>query len=216
MTKKSYVWRYFTELDHSSARCKLCPDILLKNGGSTKGMRKHLESLHGITEHDSQEVVAPPAKKQKTILDFAKYSTLNETIARQVCDVGLNFNQIAQNEYLRINLERDFKVKVPKHPSNIAEHFYSFYEEVKKQTIDQIGKMREKGHKFSATLDEWTACSNKRYLNINLHFHEKEESKLINLGLIPIKGSCDALHLKELVSLFFNFSNYLNNSLRIV
>lgn len=48
---------------------------------------------------------------------------------------------------------------------------------------------RDKKGKFSVSLDEWTSCANKRYININLHC---PELNVINLGLIRIHGSATA------------------------
>ena len=209
MVKKSKAWKYFQVIDKDSARCNIedCPSIISTKSSSTKGLLKHLERLHGISLDGSEET-QPPAKRQRTIEDCMKFPSLDEAIARQICEYNLNFNQIARNVYLRTKLSEDFKQPIPAKSSNIAAHFYKFFEKVKSMTIDRIRVLRENGKKFSCTLDEWTSGANKRYLNINLHYVEEDANKYINLGLIPIKGKCDAEKLKNLVSCSFGFYHF--------
>lgn len=202
MTKKAWCWNHFEEIDKSSARCKVenCQSILSTKGSNTKGLNQHLDLLHGIKKPSQDKEPLPPAKRQKTIPEMIKFTTLNETIARQVCEIGLNFNQIAKNDYLRKCLEKDFQTHIPSKPSNISKHFFDFYKCIRGKVLDNIKEIKNEGKKFSTTLDEWTACSNKRFLNINLHYNNEEKSHHFNLGLIPIEGSCNSLRLKELVN----------------
>jgi hypothetical protein len=64
-----------------------------------------------------------------------------------------------------------------------------------------IETMKEDGEKFSASLDEWTSRSNRRFLNINLHFSvTTTKTEHINLGMIEMDGRCPAEKLVEMVS----------------
>ena len=48
-----------------------------------------------------------------------------------------------------------------------------------------ISSLRKTGNKFSATLDEWTSLKNVRFINVNIHFIEKESKRFINLSVQP-------------------------------
>ena len=42
----SDIWKYFDKLSNEEARCKICNKKLKPSLGSTKGLWKHLESMH--------------------------------------------------------------------------------------------------------------------------------------------------------------------------
>jgi hypothetical protein len=203
MVKKAYAWKYFEETGSHSAKCTVedCGTVIQTRGGSTSGLIKHLRTKHNLEgDNEAVENRQPPTKKQKTIPELIKFSSLNETIARNVCEYGLNFNQLSRNDYLRICMERDYAQKLPRNPTGIANHFFDYFETVQTATIQRINAMKNEGNKFSCTCDEWTACSNKRFFNINLHYIENvNKENHINLGLIPIQGSCTADNLKSMV-----------------
>ena len=177
----SFVWKYFIKVDKNFAKCKEqnCGKLIKTCKANTTGLKSHLSKIHQIEEGNMELSVSPieqPTKKQKCLIDLVQFSSLEETISRLICQNNLNYNQIAKSKYLNKSLHRDFpKQYVPKHPTTIT---------------NQLGSLKAKGTKFSTTLDEWTSGSRKRYLNINLHYFDDNESKHINLGLIRLFGSC--------------------------
>lgn len=197
----SFSWKYFTKINKKSAKCSIdgCQRTIQIQDSATTGLIRHLRTVHGISEGEKNTPL-PPAKKQKIIVEFLKFSTFDETIARHVCEYGANFNQLSKNEYLRDCMLRDFKQYLPTKPANVAKHFDKFYEDVRSKTVSRIRSLLDNGRKFSVTTDEWTANTKKRYLNININFLDNQVTRFINLGLVPIKGSCNASNLKELVS----------------
>ena len=48
------------------------------------------------------------------------------------------------------------------------------YELVKQKVIEDLAKLKEKGIRFSYTGDEWVSTSNKKYLNLNVHYIQKQ------------------------------------------
>ena len=56
-------------------------------------------------------------------------------------------------------------------------------------------RMAQSGTRFSITVDEWTSCNSKRYLNVTLHSQEDS----YKLGLTSIEGSCDSYKVHSLV-----------------
>ncbi|KAG5670303.1 hypothetical protein PVAND_000579 [Polypedilum vanderplanki] len=198
---KSFAWKYFKKIDDKYAECQVqnCTKKRIAiTGSNTKGMIGHLKNIHNILKDELNNSDAqPPQKKQKTIMDFVKFSSLKETIARLVCEDNMNFKQIVKSEYMRKSLQRDFSENVPKNSSTIMKLFLEFYEDIRQQTIILINDLRGRGLRFSVTLDEWTSGANKRYLNINLHYFERENAHHINLGMIRMDGSWTANRLKQ-------------------
>lgn len=54
--------------------------------------------------------------------------------------------------------------------------------------------MKDKGHEFSITINEWTSKGNRRYLNISVHQLEKD----FNSGLAPISSTRNARTMLKL------------------
>lgn len=215
MAPRSFVWEYFAKCsDKTKVKCNLCKKIVDTSGGSTKGLITHLKSIHKIIQTDDVIVVddpndtafeksnlEPPKKIQKTINDLMMYRSLEETIARLICQDNFNFNQIAKSSFVREALQIKFpRSTIPKNPSGVTKLLLIFYENIKKKTIEKIQVLLLKGKFFSATLDEWTSTSLRKYLNINIHYSENNSSSYINLGMVRIQGSCDTIQTKALVS----------------
>lgn len=209
----SWVWKHFVRAGDIHGRCNVgnCGKVLTRKGGNTKGLASHLASAHKIFENgiqNSSESSSKPqelpndAKKQKTMLDYGKYSTLEETVSSLASEAGLTIKQIAKTSYIRKCLLRDFPLRVlPKNQSGMMKLILNFYKQTKEVTINKIKKLIDEGKLFSTTLDEWTSLKNFRYLNVNLHYNDQKTSHHINLGMIPIPGSCPSHTLLELVSI---------------
>ncbi|GBP60458.1 hypothetical protein EVAR_37494_1 [Eumeta japonica] len=56
----------------------------------------------------------------------------------------------------------------------------------------ELSQLKETGHRFSLTFDEWTSSSNRRCLNINAHTYANDRALFWNLGLTRIFGSMPA------------------------
>jgi hypothetical protein len=172
---------------------------LRTSDGSTKGLIGHLRTVHNIEEKPRVAESQPPQKKQKTILQFVKYSTLQETVARLICENNYNFTQIAACQYMRNNLMRDFG-NYPKTATDVRRELMKFYRDVELKTKTKISELLERDIKFCCTTDEWTSSANRRYMNVNIHYHEQGKPKFINLGLKRMNGSWPAAMHKKKVS----------------
>lgn len=84
---------------------------------------------------------------------------------------------------------------LPKGHKGVMKLMNNFHAVAKKEMIDELKSFKRKGEKFGTTLDEWTSCANRRYLNVNVHTNC---NRVINLGLIRIKMSCPAEELNRL------------------
>lgn len=87
--------------------------------------------------------------------------------------------------------------ELPKSSSTIRQLVLEFATHIRKTRGVEITKLKEEGHKFSATCDEWTSGRNRRFLNIVIH---GSDSKFWNLGLYRIHGSMTAEKCVELLS----------------
>jgi hypothetical protein len=64
-----------------------------------------------------------------------------------------------------------------------------FADTVEESIRNDLKERRERGERFSLTIDEWTGQNNKRFLNINIH---KSDTSVHHLGLVRVKGSMSA------------------------
>ena len=74
-----------------------------------------------------------------------------------------------------------------------------------------ISSLKKTGNKFSATLDEWTSLKNVRFINVNIHFIEKESKRFINLGMVRIKGAATSEAISGMVSKSHKLVTVKNN-----
>ena len=220
----SWTWKYFKKVNDKYACCNVnnCNKTIARSGG-TKGLSSHLNLIHKIFEistnnlqsksghqngesskrQNDENIEERDEKKQKTMLDFVKFTTLEETLARLAAESGLTLRQITKTHYLRKCLMKDFpNENIPQNQSGMMGLIMKYYRKAKDETILKINQMKSKSKKFSASLDEWTSLKNSRYLNVNIHFAVEEGTKHINLGLVHIEGSCPAEKIKSLVNLF--------------
>jgi hypothetical protein len=212
------VWKHFKKQGFDKAVCTYCSKSLCCSGG-TKGLSSHLRTQHNIETSNSakRKIVENPeknvekVKKQKTILNFVKYVSLEETVSRLATESNMSIRMITKTEYLRQKLAADFpRQNLPKNQSDVIKLVKKFYDKVKQETIDKIQELKDEGKKFSMTLDEWTSLRNVRFLNINIHYAIEDETRYINLGMVRIKGSCPAEIMLRLVSFekVFDFKIY--------
>lgn len=141
---------------------------------------------------------------QGSIASYLKCSTLEETIAQLAAQDGLTIHQIAKSKYIRRSLQRDFpKLNIPKSSNGTMRIIFKYYKKCKEEVIALVKTLKCNGKKFSLTLDEWTSRRSRRYINVNIPFSDgnlkKSSTKVINLGMIRINGSCSAERMLDLV-----------------
>lgn len=161
--------------------------------GSTSTMRRHLLSVHRIDADKNEAEVEK--KKVKTLDCFMVKESLEEMISKLAAEDGFTIRKITTSKFIR----QSFSLRgmsLPADEKSVMSLIYNFQEKIKLQVINDIKKELSSFKKFSITLDEWTSIDNRRFININLH---KASSKIINLGLVRILGSCNAEKMNELV-----------------
>lgn len=175
-------------------------------------MVHHLKTDHNITDQTKSKVNSsslneePPSKRQKTLLECFKKSSLEEEISRLLAESNLTFNQVSESRFIRESLAGKYPTNnIPKGHDAVAALMMKYYDFAFGETKERVMKLKSSGKKFSATLDEWTSCGNSRYLNINIHFVISSDNKTthINLGLVKIRGKCPADVLVTLVNILF-------------
>lgn len=185
----SYVWKYFSKTnDPKKARCdiKNCGQIKSYASG-VKGLAYHLQADHAILNPENKSKSAQPnlqapvteskieeipqSSRQKPITDFFVYRSLEEAVAKLAAESGLTFHQIAKTKLIQEALKNKFPNRsIPSYPDGVKRMVMSYYNAARLEVKKNLKALKEKNKKFSVTLDEWTSCANKRYLNINVHF----------------------------------------------
>lgn len=222
------LWHYFSKSDNgNSAKCSLCSNTLKISKGSFKGLKVHLATKHyiKITSDSSQskrpysvlvskavastskqdennadaiEIICEeqmPEKKTKLIDNFFKKErNMEAMVSRMVCKDGYTFSSFCTSSDMRYLFSK-CGYPLPNSPNTIRSIVSNFANTVKADMIIEFEYLKKQGQKFALTFDEWTSQKNHRYLNLNVHNKENH----FNLGLIRIRGSCNAEHAISLV-----------------
>ena len=116
-------------------------------------------------------------------------------ISRLTAEDGFSFHGIVRSQFIRRSLnEKGYSP--PLCPKTAARLVISFSKSIKENLSRQISGLLLKGTRFSISLDEYTSCHNRRFMNINLHTKEC----FWNLGMQRISGSMPAEKVVEMVS----------------
>ncbi|XP_073715766.1 uncharacterized protein [Misgurnus anguillicaudatus] len=194
MSAASFVWEYFKRVDNENAKCMCCDRVIRCSGGSTSGLRRHLESQHEKVPEESPST-SSTVKRLRTIDCYFKDSkSLGEILAEMAAFDGFTFNSMAKCDYLRSALKRDGHI-LPKNPSEISQQVREFANEQKNKLADIFQDMVKKGTRFSLTIDEYTSSQHKRFMSINVHGAQT----YWNLGIVKINGTMPAEKVKVLV-----------------
>lgn len=193
MAAASFVWEHFKRVDNENAKCMLCDRVIRCSGGSTSGLRRHLESQH---EKVPEESPSSTVKRSRTLdCYFSKASkSLGEILAEMAAFDGFTFNSMAKCDYLRKALKRDGHI-LPKNPSEISQQVRGFANEQKNKLAAIFQDMVKQGMRFSLTIDEYTSSQHKRFMSINVHGAQT----YWNLGIVKINGTLPAEKVKVLV-----------------
>lgn len=203
----SEIWQFFTPAGSDYATCDKCGDRLKRKGGSTKGLWTHHkthpdeDSSEAATSSKRKNDSATPFPKklkiQPKINTFIKNPDLGEILSKFAAQDGFSFHAIIESEGIQDYIRKP-GMKMPKSSGTLAKLITEFYKSKKAETIDKIKVLMKDGAMFSISLDEWTDCQMRKYLNITLHTDDED----IVLGLMPVVGSCNAEKTSELVGLF--------------
>ena len=167
--------------------------VIATKGGTTGGLKRHLEAKHSDKLKNEEASAAVPIKKpaKQTTISFTLKMCLEERLARFAAEDGMSYHMMANSSQLQ-EFMREKGLKMPT-PPIIAKKVSDFANSVKEEKKQLIEKLKKDGVKFSIDLDEYTSIQNKRLVSVNLFFNEdKDKVGLFNLGLVRMIGSFKA------------------------
>ena len=203
VTSDNPIWEYFLRHKNGEkAKCTTCPNSIVSiKGGCSGPMRNHMKLKHktkvdlkGNATNATKPSSNIPSTDQLITSLFKKEKSLARVMAELAAGSRLSFSTIASCNVIRAGLTA-LGYPAPKDPHEVKKLVMQYFLEVKEIMRTRIKDCKQKGRRFSLTLDEWTSLKNTRSMNINVHMG----AETINLGLVPIVGSCPAEKAKELV-----------------
>jgi galactitol-specific phosphotransferase system IIB component len=203
MAKKSIVWKYFYVFDHDTehVKCIKCGKVIGCAGKTTLAMINHLKT-HGVAIKKDQNHVNVDDKMSNTvdIRRFTKMETIGGILARIAAVDGMSITAMAKSKALKDYLRLKGMVS-PQSRTTISSYIYDFYIEKKNETRMKFQEYLKNNIRFSITVDEWTDCRLKRYLNVTVHVLDDDlkTCRLYVLGLIEITGVGSSDKLVSLV-----------------
>lgn len=192
-----------------SGDLRICGKLIGRKG--TSAQWNHLK-LHGISRPQGKRDLAAilldddsnsstsSATTSSTNLSVVKYKKFKQstymdnsqdaTLARLAAKDGFSFHAIA-NSY---DIRRLASVQCPnwpRSPNSVKNAVLRCAQEVRNIYGNEIREFVSNGNMVSMSFDEWTSCSNRRYINICLTSMTEEW----NLGLMRVKGKCGSIEL---------------------
>lgn len=105
-----------------------------------------------------------------------------------------------KSDTLRESLEAKSHEKLPNSVSTIREMITSFSNQAKEYIKEKLKRLCDDSKHACLIIDEWTSCSGKRYLNINI----RDIKHTFCLGLLPISGSATSENLLGMINTTLN------------
>jgi len=197
-------WEHFKRSGSNQdlAICKICLKSLSCKGSATIGLRRHLEGVHEYKREENNDGTSTSrnAKRYRCgdnqiMESYLKRPTMAELISKLAAVDGISFNRITKSEFIRSSMSSK-GFNLPQNSTKVMQLMLNFYEDIKQQLIKKINQHKDSGKKFSISIDEWTSMKNKRYMDLQLYYDNKDSD---NLGMVPVVGSCPAEKILELV-----------------
>lgn len=190
----SIYCHYLRERNGQIAKCKKCSKEIKYVGGTTSSLHTHLKKLHNVSilkrkpQPISDENLATTkiTKYFNNVVDIE--DTLPAILSRMTALDGLPFSVFCTSKDIRKLLFTSGFKNVPKSSNTIQKLVVAYSGKVQAIVVDEFNGLKLKGCRASLTLDEWTSVSNRRFLNINVHYQKHVRS----LGLIRVHGSLPA------------------------
>ena len=176
-SKRSGVWQTFQKETPNTAKCTICHSVLKCAGGSTSNLANHLRAKHKIEINKNEEPnptqpSQPTQKKANTsMLKFIQRTSMEELLAKCAAYDGFSIHAMRYSSAIaEFITKRDYKI--PRSEKTIKKLIIGFSKEKKLELKDKFMRMAQSGARFSITIDEWTSCNSKRYLNATLNSQE--------------------------------------------
>ena len=141
----SDYWAYFTQKSADLAQCQKCSKVLKTQGGSTSGLKRHLERQHLGLVKSSTSYPSTSASGSATTSEGAtnlkqrklqfspqtKY-LLDETVPRLAADDGFSINGIVNCSYSRHAMAR-YNMKLSEHPNGVTDLIIQYHMTLKRE-----------------------------------------------------------------------------------
>ena len=194
---KSGHYRFFHKFNQLWAIClvkedsKICGAVIKTTSGSPTGLKKHLANFH-----KNSISVSEPAPKQVKITNFHGVELFSDSFKKDLAILVakdlLPPYKICNSEILRKWAFSHWKTEIPRCSKTI----WKIVEEYVQFTQAKIMNHCLSVEKYPAlTADEWTCRMGQRFLNVNIHFDQKQ----FNLGLMRIDQAANAGFLSSLI-----------------
>ena len=118
-----------------------------------------------------------------------------QTIVSQLAAVdGFSIHAICKSKFIRESISaRGFRL--PFAETGIMNLIHCEHKTIQEEIKGKIKAKLQSNTRFSITLDEYTSIRSRKYMSVNIHY----ENEFINLGLIRMFGSCDAVKMLQLL-----------------
>lgn len=107
------------------------------------------------------------SKRQMTILHYVKGLDLEETVSKLAALDGISVNPITKSEFIRESFTSK-RMQLQRSPSSVMTLIHNYYSKVKQLYIQKLDVFKC-DKKLSISIDEWTSCKTRRYVNVHVY-----------------------------------------------
>jgi hypothetical protein len=140
--------------------------VISTHGSSTTGFKRHLISKHPEIKVDETN------ENRSSNLDVYLHTSPAVLIAQLICLDNVSINSLTNSYALRQMFKR-INFDLPRSQETILNILQDYYIQRKENTVGLLKKKLELNLKVGLSLDEWTSISNRKFLNINVHFSDQ-------------------------------------------
>ena len=173
--EKSKYLEYFDMTQKEKATCKIktCQAVITRSGGSSSGMKYHLEHTHRIFLGNNSdggaekpEVVSKPLN---TLDNFVQRESKEEMISREAAQFCATFRYLARSLLIKKGMTYCGHT-APRTHSTVQRYVHASAEKHRQNVREKLQRLLSKGQRFCVITDEWTCGSKRRrYQNVKLH-----------------------------------------------
>jgi len=168
MASRSTVWLHFEKLNKNEAKCNICKTTLKLNGGSTSGLKRHLDG-----KHPTASLPSPSTSQQKMPtfqtkpISQARSDRITDLVADVIADCMLPVSIVDSKSFTNLMnfLEPTYKLPCRQTMTTRLREKHAALKGTIKDAMTT-----DSSTTVSITTDIWTSLANEAYLSVTENY----------------------------------------------
>ena len=205
---ESSVWDHAKKIGGGKAQCNLCSKVILCSGGSTSGLKRHLQSVHSAATTASTNATQPSlasfgigAGSASRPCTESRQEKITQLLSKVIIVNMLPLSLVDNAEFIELMACMEPNYKVPCRQT-ITARLDSTYKTLATTVIEELKETPA----VSLTSDIWTSGCNDAYISVTASYINNEW-QLVNRTLAnePMEERHTAAHIRDPVFSRFRY-----------